>query len=106
MPVLDSKLDTNAEVFKQNKADMMAMLSTVEELLEEASRGGGEEAIALPLLGARSADASLSRTRCWSPTGLRRRGRTGRSLATHSTGRLGRTSPPHSLGWRTTRREP
>ena len=46
MPVLDSKLDTNAEVFKQNKADMMAMLSTVEELLEEASRGGGEEAIA------------------------------------------------------------
>ena len=46
MPVLESKLDTRSEVFQQNKADMLAMLSTVEDLLKEASGGGGEEAIA------------------------------------------------------------
>ena len=46
MPVLESKLDTRSEVFQQNKADMMKMLNVMDELLDEASRGGGEEAIA------------------------------------------------------------
>ena len=46
MPVLESKLDTRSEVFQQNKADMMKMLDLMDELLDEASRGGGEEAIA------------------------------------------------------------
>ena len=46
MPVLDSKLDTRSEVFQQNRSDMLEMLGTIDELLEEASQGGGEEAIA------------------------------------------------------------
>ena len=46
MPILDSKLDTRSEVFQQNKSDMLKMLEYLKELLEEASRGGGEEAIA------------------------------------------------------------
>ncbi len=46
MPVLESKLDTRSEVFQQNKADMMKMLDLIGELLDEASQGGGEEAIA------------------------------------------------------------
>ena len=46
MPILDSKLDTRSEVFQQNKSDMLKMLEYLNELLEEASRGGGEEAIA------------------------------------------------------------
>ena len=46
MPILDSKLDTRSEVFQQNKSDMLKMLEYLNELLEEASRGGGEEATA------------------------------------------------------------
>jgi len=46
MPVLESKLDLRSEVFQQNKADMMKMLVYLNELLEEAAGGGGEEAIA------------------------------------------------------------
>ena len=46
MPVLKSKLDLISEVFQQNKADMMKMLVYLNELLEEAAGGGGEEAIA------------------------------------------------------------
>ncbi|MAM80335.1 MAG: acetyl-CoA carboxylase carboxyltransferase subunit [Gammaproteobacteria bacterium] len=46
MPILDSKLDTRSEVFQQNKSDMLKMLECLNELLEEASRGGGEEATA------------------------------------------------------------
>ena len=44
MPVLESRLDIRAEAFQQNRADMLEMLKTVEDLLEEASRGGGKEA--------------------------------------------------------------
>ena len=46
MPVLESKLDTGSEQFQSNLADMAKMLELMDELLEEASRGGGEEAIA------------------------------------------------------------
>ena len=46
MPVLDSKLDTRSEIFQQNKSDMYEMLGHLDELLEEASQGGGEEAVA------------------------------------------------------------
>ena len=45
MPVLESKLDTRSEIFQQNKSDMLQMLTYIDELLEEASQGGGEEAI-------------------------------------------------------------
>ena len=46
MAVLESKLDTRSETFQQNKSDMLQMLAYIDELLEEASQGGGEEAIA------------------------------------------------------------
>ncbi|MEL0065926.1 MAG: carboxyl transferase domain-containing protein [Gammaproteobacteria bacterium] len=46
MPVLESKLDTRSEQFLQNRADMLKMLEFMESLLEEAARGGGEEALA------------------------------------------------------------
>lgn len=46
MPVLETKLDTRSEIFQQNREDMLEMLGTVEELLMEASQGGGEEAMA------------------------------------------------------------
>jgi len=46
MPVLASTLDTRSEQFQQNRSDMMKMLDLVEDLLEEASEGGGAEAIA------------------------------------------------------------
>lgn len=46
MPVLQSKLDTRSDQFQKNKQDMMEMLITIEALLEEASQGGGEEAMA------------------------------------------------------------
>jgi len=46
MPVLESKLDTRSEQFLQNRADMLKMLELMESLLEEAARGGGEEALA------------------------------------------------------------
>lgn len=46
MPILESKLDTRSERFKQNRADMIDMLETLDELYAEAAEGGGEEAIA------------------------------------------------------------
>ncbi len=46
MPVLESKLDTRSEGFKQNRSDMMEMLATLDDLYAEAAEGGGEEAIA------------------------------------------------------------
>ncbi|MEM7077080.1 MAG: acyl-CoA carboxylase subunit beta [Pseudomonadota bacterium] len=45
MPVLESKLDTRAETFVQNKADMVEELEMLQKLLDEAAEGGGEEAI-------------------------------------------------------------
>ena len=45
MSVMESKLDTRSEVFKQNRSDMIEMLETLEELYAEAAEGGGEEAI-------------------------------------------------------------
>lgn len=46
MQTIKSKLDTRTEEYKKNREDMLEMLEKVDELLEEASRGGGEEAIA------------------------------------------------------------
>ena len=43
MPVLELRLDTRAEAFAQNRADMLGLLATVDGLLEEAARGGGEK---------------------------------------------------------------
>ncbi len=45
MPVLESKLDTRSDIFQKNRTDMIDMISTIDELLEEAARGGGEEAM-------------------------------------------------------------
>lgn len=45
MPVLESSLDIRSEAFEQNRADMMDLLQTVDELLEEAAQGGGPEAM-------------------------------------------------------------
>ncbi len=45
MPVLESKLDARDAVFQQNKADMTETLAEIQALLDEAARGGGEEAI-------------------------------------------------------------
>ncbi len=46
MPILESKLDTRSDNFKQNRSDMVEMLETLDELYSEAAEGGGEEAIA------------------------------------------------------------
>jgi len=46
MQTIKSKLDTRTEEYQKNREDMLEMLGKVDELLEEASRGGGEEAIA------------------------------------------------------------
>ncbi len=45
MPVLDTKVDTRSEAYQQNRADMLEMLATIEELHEEVAQGGGEEAM-------------------------------------------------------------
>ncbi len=45
MPILESKLDIRAQSFQQNRADMIEMLDTLEELYAEAAEGGGEVAI-------------------------------------------------------------
>ena len=45
MPVLESSLNIGSDAFKQNRADMLDLLQTVDELLEEAAGGGGEEAM-------------------------------------------------------------
>ena len=44
MPILESSLDTQSAMFQENKADMLSMLSTIDELLIEAAEGGGKEA--------------------------------------------------------------
>ena len=46
MPELESKLDTRSEEYQQNRADMLEMLGTLDELYAEAAEGGGEEAMA------------------------------------------------------------
>ncbi|MDP7638727.1 MAG: carboxyl transferase domain-containing protein [Candidatus Hydrogenedentes bacterium] len=45
MPELESKLDIRSEAYQQNRTDMLEMLDTIGELMEEAGKGGGEEAI-------------------------------------------------------------
>ncbi len=45
MQTIQSKLDTRSEGFAQNKADMMEMLAVMDGYYEEASLGGGEEAV-------------------------------------------------------------
>ena len=45
MPVLASNLDTRSAAFEQNRAEMLEMLGTVDQLLDEAAEGGGAEAI-------------------------------------------------------------
>ena len=44
MPILESKLNTRDEAFVQNKADLDAQLVVLQQLLDEAAEGGGEEA--------------------------------------------------------------
>ena len=46
MSVLQSTLNTRTEAFEQNRTDMLEMIGILEELHEEAAKGGGEEAIA------------------------------------------------------------
>ncbi len=46
MSTLTSSLDTRSDTFSQNQADMVEMLEYLDELYEEAARGGGEEAVA------------------------------------------------------------
>ncbi|MBA59596.1 MAG: acetyl-CoA carboxylase carboxyltransferase subunit [Gammaproteobacteria bacterium] len=46
MPILDSKLNKESDSFRKNKEATLEMTVALEELLEEASRGGGEEATA------------------------------------------------------------
>ncbi len=45
MPELESKLDTRSEIYQQNRSDMLEMLDTINELMDEAAEGGGEEAV-------------------------------------------------------------
>ncbi len=45
MPVLESKLDTRAESFRENRTDMHELLVEIQALLDEAAEGGGPEAI-------------------------------------------------------------
>ncbi len=45
MPVLESKLDNRSDAYQQNQSDMLEMLGTIDELLDEAAQGGGEEAM-------------------------------------------------------------
>jgi acetyl-CoA carboxylase carboxyltransferase component len=45
-PPLRSSLDTSSDLFFSNKDDMLDLLSTHDELLEQAAGGGGEKAMA------------------------------------------------------------
>lgn len=47
MPILESQLDTRSDIYVRNRADMLEALGVMDGLLQEASRGGGEEATAL-----------------------------------------------------------
>ena len=44
-PPLPSNLDTGAEAFARNRADMLEHLEVIDELLDEAEAGGGPEAM-------------------------------------------------------------
>ena len=44
-PPLPSSLDTGAEAFARNRADMLEHLEVIDELLDEAEAGGGPEAM-------------------------------------------------------------
>ena len=46
MGLIETRLDRRSETFSRNRADMMESLQTVEELLAEAARGGGEQEMA------------------------------------------------------------
>ena len=46
MAVLESNLDTRSETYQQNRSEMIEKLSMLDDLYEEAARGGGEEAMA------------------------------------------------------------
>ncbi len=46
MPVLESSLDTRADAFVRNMADMQEVLTEIQALLDEAAEGGGPEAAA------------------------------------------------------------
>ena len=46
MPILESKLDTRADIFQQNKSDMLETLTELQDLYDKAAEGGGAEAVA------------------------------------------------------------
>ncbi|HBK18365.1 MAG TPA: acetyl-CoA carboxylase carboxyltransferase subunit [Gammaproteobacteria bacterium] len=45
MPILESKLDTRADVFQRNREDMLETLSELQALYDEAAEGGGKDAV-------------------------------------------------------------
>ena len=45
MAVLESQLDMRSDAYRENRAGMLDMLARLDELYEEAARGGGEEAM-------------------------------------------------------------
>jgi len=45
MQAIKSTLDTRSDTYKKNREDMIEMLDYVDELLEEVTEGGGEEAM-------------------------------------------------------------
>ena len=46
MGIIETRLDRRSETFSRNRADMLESLQTVDELLAEAARGGGEQEMA------------------------------------------------------------
>ncbi len=46
MGIIETRLDRRSETFSRNRADMLESLQTVEDLLAEAARGGGEQEMA------------------------------------------------------------
>jgi len=47
MPVLETRLDRRAQEYQTNRTDMLALLDVMNDLLEQAARGGGEAAVSL-----------------------------------------------------------
>ncbi len=45
MAVLESQLDVRSDAYRENRAGMLDMLARLDELYQEAARGGGEEAM-------------------------------------------------------------
>ena len=45
MTELESQLDVRSPEYRQNRADMLEMLATLDELYDEAGEGGGDEAM-------------------------------------------------------------